>query len=85
MSCGHLHGARRADAAEVVAREVHEHEVLGPLLRVGEELLLQRRVLRGVAPRRRVPASGRMAAVPSRTFTCTSGEAPKSWKSPKSR
>ena len=37
------------------------------------------------APRRLVPASGRMVAVPSRTFTCTSGEAPKSWKSPKSR
>ena len=33
--------ARHADAAEVVAGEVDEHEVLGALLGVGEELRLQ--------------------------------------------
>ena len=35
---GDLHAAEAADAAEVVAAEVHEHEVLGPLLLVGEQL-----------------------------------------------
>ena len=34
-----LDGARRADPAEVVAREVDEHQVLGALLLVGEQLL----------------------------------------------
>ena len=33
----HAHAAGPRDAAEVVAREVHEHHVLGAFLRVGEE------------------------------------------------
>ena len=33
-----LDAARLADPAEVVAAEVDEHQVLGPLLRVGEQL-----------------------------------------------
>jgi hypothetical protein len=43
----HLHRARAADAADVVASEVDEHHVLGALLRVGRELGLERRVLGG--------------------------------------
>ena len=43
---------RRAHAAEVVAGEVDEHRVLGPLLRVGEELVLVQPVAQlGRAPR----------------------------------
>ena len=38
-------GARPGDAAQVVAPEVDEHDVLGPLLRVALELLRQERVL----------------------------------------
>ena len=49
-----LDGARRADAAEVVAAEVDEHEVLGALLRVGEQLGGQR----GVLLRRRAAPAG---------------------------
>ena len=54
-----LHELDRADlgdAPDVVAPEVDEHDVLGALLRVGEELLLEREVLLGrlaAAPRSR--------------------------------
>jgi len=41
--------ARNADAAQVVATEVHEHHVLGPLLRIGQEVLLQGQVFGFVA------------------------------------
>ncbi len=41
----HLDAARLADPAEVVAAEVHQHQVLGPLLGVGEQFGGQRRVL----------------------------------------
>src|SRR5438046_1215188 len=36
---GHADAAEPAHAAEVVAAEVHQHDVLGPLLLVGEQLL----------------------------------------------
>ena len=44
----------RGDAADVVAPEVDEHHVLGPLLRIGQELLGKRAILlrRGAAPPR---------------------------------
>ena len=44
--------ARLADPAEIVAAEVDEHDVLGPFLRVGEQLAGEARVLlrRGAAP-----------------------------------
>ena len=35
----HLHTAEIAGAADVVAREVHEHEVFGAFLRIGEQVL----------------------------------------------
>ena len=37
-----------ADAAEVVATEVDEHHVLGELLRIGEQLGFEPRILRGI-------------------------------------
>ncbi len=36
-----LDASAGADAAEVVALEIEEHDVLGPLLRVGEKFLLE--------------------------------------------
>jgi hypothetical protein len=41
----HHHGARLADPAEVVSAEVHEHDVLGPLFGVAEEVFFQCRIL----------------------------------------
>ena len=40
----HLHAAEIAHAADVVAREIHEHDVFGAFLRVGEQLLFERRI-----------------------------------------
>ena len=40
-----LHRARPRHSAHVVAPEVDQHHVLGPLLEVGEQLALQRGVL----------------------------------------
>jgi hypothetical protein len=42
-----VHRARARDAAQVVAREVHEHHVLGVFFRVGEQLVLERDVVLG--------------------------------------
>ena len=42
---GHADAAEPAHAAEVVAAEVHQHDVLGPLLLVGEQLLAEPLVL----------------------------------------
>ena len=58
-----LDRADLGDAADVVAAEVDEHDVLGALLGVGQQLGLERAVLGVVAPRRRVPASGRIVTV----------------------
>ena len=41
---GHLHGAGLGDAADVVARQVDQHHVLGALLRVVHQFLLDRLV-----------------------------------------
>ncbi len=46
---GHGDGARRGDAADVVASEIDEHHVLGDLLRIGEQL--RRELLVGFARR----------------------------------
>ena len=48
----HADGAGARDAAEIVAREIDQHDVLGVLLRIGEQLLLQSRVLVAVAAAR---------------------------------
>src|SRR5207245_3934696 len=49
---GHLDASGRGDAADVVAAEVDQHDVLGALLRIGEQLLGDRGVLLGcTAPR----------------------------------
>ena len=39
-----LHGAEPRDPAHVVAAEVHEHDVFGPLLEVLEEFFREERV-----------------------------------------
>src|SRR3546814_1472127 len=39
---GHLHAADRGDAADVVAAEIEQHEVLGELLRVAQQILGKR-------------------------------------------
>ena len=41
----HFHGAQLGDAADIVAPEVEQHQVLGPLLGVGEKLRLQAGIL----------------------------------------
>ena len=45
MNVGELDRAELGDAADVVAAEVHEHDVLGPLLGVGQQFLLEGLVL----------------------------------------
>ena len=49
---GDLHGADLGDAADIVAAEIEQHQVLGALLRVGEQAILVGLVLvRGLAAR----------------------------------
>ena len=58
---GHLDAAGLRDAADVVARQVDQHQVLGALLRVGRAARSRcARSASGEAPRGRVPASGRI-------------------------
>src|SRR5947207_59663 len=40
-------GAKVADAADVIAGEVHKHHVFGAFLGIGQEFLLQSFILRG--------------------------------------
>ncbi len=47
---GELHAAHFSDAAHVVATQIDEHEMLGKLLRIGEQVLLQGLVFRFVGP-----------------------------------
>ena len=63
----HLHAAEAAHAAEVVAAEVHEHEVLGPLLLVGQQLARDRVVVPPVVAR----ARARRSAASRRCFPST--------------
>ena len=56
---GDLDGADLGHAADVVAAEIEQHQVLGAFLRVGEELDFERLVLvRRSAARRGCPRSG---------------------------
>ncbi len=59
MNCGHAHRAVGADAAEVVAAEVDEHDVLGAFLLVALQLLAEAQVLL-VRPAARPRAGDRM-------------------------
>ena len=79
------HAAEAADAAHVVAAQVHEHDVLGALLLVGQELCARRSSSSGVAPRGRVPAIGRSRPCRPSTRTSISGEAPAIAESPSFR
>jgi hypothetical protein len=77
---GHHHRAGLGDAADVVAAQVDQHQVLGQLLGIGLEFGFQpARSSSGVRPRGRVPAIGRTMASPPCTRTSTSGEAPTTW------
>ena len=62
---GDAHRADLGDAADVVAAEVEQHQVLGALLGVGQQLGFQRLVLlgRGAAPARAGERADRHLAV----------------------
>ena len=64
--------------SEIVAGEVHEHRVLGLLLRVGEQLVLEEPVSDLGLPRGRVPAIGRADTRRPSTRTSGSGDDPAS-------
>ena len=71
---GDLHRADLGDAADVVAAEIEQHQMLGALLRVGEQLV--RRALRPPPASCRASAcrrSGGCVTLPSRTRTRISG------------
>ncbi len=44
----YLHRTKIAHAADVVAREVHEHDVFGAFLRVGEQFFFERGIFVGI-------------------------------------
>ena len=77
------HAARHAHAPQVVAPEVDEHHVLGALLLVGAQVGDEAPVLGGVAPRRRVPAIGRVSTWSPCTVMSGSGLEPQRAKSSK--
>ena len=80
------HAADLADAAQVVAREIDEHHVLGPLLGVGQQRARPARVLlRRRAARQRCPRSGRVSTSRPRQRTSISGEEPRTLASRVSR
>ena len=80
-----LHRAVLAHAPEVVAAEVDEHHVLGPLLLVGEQLVRHPLVLLGGHSPRAGAGDRTGRDVPSLTVIRGSGLAPAISKSPKSR
>ena len=81
-----LDGAVLAHAPEVVAAEVDEHDVLGALLLVREQVLGDRAVLLRVAAARAGAGDrARRRRARRSTVTSGSGEAPTTWKSSKSR
>ena len=72
----HADAAVLADAADVVAPEIDEHDVLGALLLVALELLGEPLVFVLAAPRGRVPAIGCVSTRRPSTRTSISGDAP---------
>ena len=73
----HAHRPVVADAADVVAAEIDEHDVLGALLLVALQLLGQPRCpLRRLRPRGRVPAIGCVSTRDPSTRTSISGDDP---------
>jgi hypothetical protein len=73
---GHLHRTGPGDPAQVVAPQVHQHQVFGPLLFVGQQFRGQRPVFLLAGPRGRVPAMGRKVATRFSRRTMVSGEEP---------
>ena len=73
----HAHAAVVADAAEIVAAEIDEHDVLGALLLVALQLVGRAADLpRPSVPRGRVPAIGCVTACRPSTRTSISGDEP---------
>jgi hypothetical protein len=69
-------GAGHRDPAEVIARQVHQHHVLGILLRVREELDLTRQILLASGAARPGAGDGPQAACRPSSLTSASGEEP---------
>ena len=62
---GDAHRARRADARQVVAHQVDDHQVLGAILgALGQRLARARASCSGPTPRGRVPLIGRVSTWP---------------------
>ena len=71
------HRARGRHPAQIIARQIDQHDVLGILLRIRQQFRLQRRVeFAASAPRGRDPAIGRSCAWPPCDLTRASGEEP---------
>ena len=70
----HLHRAVFADAAKVVAAEVHQHNVFGALFRIGEKFRFQFAVFGFVAAARNSAGDRPIEASRPCTFTSISGE-----------
>ena len=62
------HRSRRRDAAEIVAGQVDQHDVLGRFFRVRQQAPSLARSSSWVAPRGRVPAMGRSDATSAVQF-----------------
>jgi len=79
-----VHAAGLRDAPDVVAPQIDQHDVLGALLGVGQQLVGKRRVFGWcrAAPPRAGDRPHRDRIASSRTRI--SGEAPTTWNSPKS-
>ena len=71
-----LHRAIFADAAQIVAAEIDQHDVLGALFLVVLQLFDQSLVVAAVGAAARVPAMGRYSSWRPVTRTSISGEAP---------
>ena len=72
----HLHRTDFGNAPHVVAPQVDQHHVLGPLLGIGQQFTLKAQVRRLVLAAGSGPAIGRSVTSRPSSRTITSGEAP---------
>ena len=80
------HASRPRHAAQIVARQIHQHHVLGVFLRIRQQFgLAARHRVAASPPRGREPAMGRSCAWPALSFTSASGEEPTTVMSPSSQ
>ena len=86
VAVGDRYGATRRDPADIVAAEIEQHQMFGPLLGIGEQFASRLAASSAaVRPRGRVPAIGRIVTSPSRMRTRISGLEPVSAKPGRSR